>query len=1001
MLLCSVALSTAHALDPGKNFQDYASDTWSIEQGLPQITVLSIAQDHTGYMWLGTQDGVSRFDGAEFENYLPGMWVQALAVGADNTVWIGTNKGLAYYRDQEIHSLNPEPHADTSSASSPDVRALMFTADGRLLAASDQGLLQVDTHGFRHSTLLPAVPLFALLNWRSTLWVGGTGVLYAVTPDQVRTIPAPGGAGTLVTQLAMHNDNLWAGTSRGLFRYAGGKWLRVAGDPPQLHLAINTFRTDSDGNFWVATNEGLARLHNGSMAAFVDSHAYQSVAQLNAIFEDREGSLWLGTHAYGVTRLWNGYTRRYSGPEGLRDPLVWSLTPDRHGGIWVGTSNGVYQLRDARYRAVLPGRMLPAPNAYTLLDQDGTLWVGTSSGVVLYRDGHSVTPPALAPLKGLTIEGVFQTRDRAIWIATLGGIFRYRSGVLTAFGTQDGLDDLRCRLLFQTRDGRLLVGTLSGLYQFDDGRFTHLATDTALDHAFITAIAEPRDGELVVGTFSEQHLFLFDGLKWHELTHEQGLPLNTPTFMSVDKNQDWFWVAGIRGIYRTRLADLEALGAGSVKTLATQRILSERGQWSGSAKGYCCNGAGNARGFFDGVNLWLPTRDGVVSVDTRNVQHNQVVPVTVIEAVKYANAWHPATSGGAPTRIPSHDRDISFRFSVLSFQNPRSVQLLYRLRGYDSTWRNLDETTRRVASYTNLPPGDYVFEVRGSNNAGVWDPDTASLDISIGRYFYETWWFRVASVLVLLVLVYLIYGWRVRSLSAQRQYLEQVVAERTEALQSLNRQLEEASQTDPLTGLKNRRYLGQQLPRDLAHFRRELKRPGNKDQVMVFAVVDLDHFKELNDSAGHFAGDELLKQVATVLLASMRFGHYVVRWGGEEFLIVFRPMPRNETARVIARVHSAVGGTRYTLPNGEQTNITCSIGFSEYPFVGANPDAVDWEPLVNLADNALYAAKQAGRNCWLGLRPGPHFDANTLKDDLLKGLDAMLDAGKLRLVNSE
>ncbi|HEX6549948.1 MAG TPA: GGDEF domain-containing protein, partial [Gammaproteobacteria bacterium] len=196
------------------------------------------------------------------------------------------------------------------------------------------------------------------------------------------------------------------------------------------------------------------------------------------------------------------------------------------------------------------------------------------------------------------------------------------------------------------------------------------------------------------------------------------------------------------------------------------------------------------------------------------------------------------------------------------------------------------------------------------------------------------------------------------------------------------------------------RYLGQQLPKDLAHFRRELNRPENRDQVIVFAVVDLDHFKELNDSAGHFAGDELLKQVANVLVASMRFGHYVVRWGGEEFLIVFRPMPRSETARVVARVHGAVGSTRYTLPNSERINITCSIGFTEYPFVGGDPDAVGWETLVNLADSALYAAKAAGRNCWLGLRPGAKFNSVSLREDLLKGLDAMLDEDKLMLINS-
>jgi diguanylate cyclase (GGDEF)-like protein len=248
------------------------------------------------------------------------------------------------------------------------------------------------------------------------------------------------------------------------------------------------------------------------------------------------------------------------------------------------------------------------------------------------------------------------------------------------------------------------------------------------------------------------------------------------------------------------------------------------------------------------------------------------------------------------------------------------------------------------------------------------------------------------------VLAYLGYRLQVRNLRRQRQSLERMVAERTEALRQLNRQLEDASTTDPLTGLKNRRYLGQQLPSDLAHFRRERERPENSNQVIAFAIADLDHFKAINDRAGHFAGDELLKQVAERLVASVRAGHYVVRWGGEEFLIVFRPMPRDETAHVVDRVHKAISEKPYTLPGGEKITVTCSIGYTEYPFLPGSPDRVDWELLVNLADHALYAAKDSGRDKWYGLRPGPRFDAALVRDDLEKGLNHAIKTKKVTLV---
>src|SRR6185312_14842920 len=260
---------------------------------------------------------------------------------------------------------------------------------------------------------------------------------------------------------------------------------------------------------------------------------------------------------------------------------------------------------------------------------------------------------------------------------------------------------------------------------------------------------------------------------------------------------------------------------------------------------------------------------------------------------------------------------------VLSCQNPSSVQLSYRLTGYEDDWQNVDDPARRTVNYTNLSPGDYTFEVRGTNNAGIASAASASLGITIQPFFYETWWFRVLAVLAVALLIYLGVKLQLRNLSRQRAQLERMVAERTEALRQLNRQLEDASTTDPLTGLKNRRYLGQQLPSDLAHFRREREKPENANQVIAFAIADLDHFKAINDRAGHFAGDELLKQVAERLVASVRAGHYVVRWGGEEFLIVFRPMPRDETPHVVDRVHKAISEKPFILPGGEKIDVTC------------------------------------------------------------------------------
>ncbi|HEY1773602.1 MAG TPA: diguanylate cyclase [Gammaproteobacteria bacterium] len=996
LLISALVLTPASALEPGKAFHDYAADTWSVDQGLPQITVLSIIQGNRfGYMWFGTQDGLARFDGVTFKQYLPAHWVESLAVDQDDTLWYGMNKGAGYLDRGGLHTLG-RARGEKDVNPDADIRALLFV-DGRLLAATDTGLLHLDRDGMHRERSLPAVPLFSLLQWRGALWAGGVGKLYRITPAGTQTLEAPGGAGAQVKHLIVHDDTLWAGTSRGLFRMdEQARWLRATGDPEQLHLAINTFYDDSDGNFWVATNEGLARLGGDAMQQFYSSRDHEEVAQVESIYEDREHNLWLGSHAHGVTRLWNGYTRRYASGEGLEEPLVWAVTPNHSGGLWVGTANGVYVLKDGTAKLAVPGSALPEPAGYVMVDDGAKLWIGTHSGLVQFADGHVSRPTALAPLDGVFVSGLLQDHTGAVWMATLDGVFRYAGGTLTRFGMESGFKDVRSRVVFETHDGRILIGTLSGLYQFDDGHFKQVGDEDGLGDSVVTAIAEPKDGQLLVGVFDQQVLYMYDGTHWHALHNSQGLPADIPTFMTRDASGEWLWVGGLQGIYRVRLDDLEALAADKVQDITAQPILSEQGKWSGSEKGLCCNGAGNARGWFDGVNLWLPSRGGVVSVDTSHIHFNSVVPNAVVEAVHYGGQWHEDTS--LPMKVPARTRDLAFRFSVLSFQNPASVQLSYRLTGYEDDWQNVDDPAHRVVNYTNLSPGDYLFEVRGTNNAGVPSAASASLAVNIQPFFYETWWFRVLVVLGVLLLAYLGYRLQVRNLRRQRQSLERMVAERTEALRQLNRQLEDASTTDPLTGLKNRRYLGQQLPSDLAHFRRERERPENADQVIAFAIADLDHFKAINDRAGHFAGDELLKQVAERLVASIRAGHYVVRWGGEEFLIVFRPMPRDETAHVVDRVHKAISEKPYALPGGEKITVTCSIGYTEYPFLAGSPDRVDWELLVNLADHALYAAKDSGRDKWYGLRPGPRFDAALVRDDLEKGLNHAIKTKKVALI---
>jgi diguanylate cyclase (GGDEF)-like protein len=253
---------------------------------------------------------------------------------------------------------------------------------------------------------------------------------------------------------------------------------------------------------------------------------------------------------------------------------------------------------------------------------------------------------------------------------------------------------------------------------------------------------------------------------------------------------------------------------------------------------------------------------------------------------------------------------------------------------------------------------------------------------------------------LLLVVLYAGYRYQLQRHARQREALEAQVQARTRELHAANARLEKASQTDPLTGLRNRRYLANQIPADLAYYDRERKRSGDYGQVLVFALVDLDFFKRVNDVHGHRAGDQVLLQVAQVLGSLARSSDYLARWGGEEFLLVFRPMGGRYLETIGHRIRAAIANHDFDIGTGEPLHLTCSIGLSEYPLFRDAQQGLGWEQMVELADAALYWVKQHGRDGWAAFRPTRQTDLSTLMRDLQMGVEELLKADRLQLLTS-
>ncbi len=995
-LLCG---GPAQALKPDKAFAHFVMNQWSIHEGLPQISGLALAQDRTGYLWVGTQSGLARFDGVRFVNFdpetvpeLPGIWIRALLSDRQGRLWIGTYKGLALYENGRFRSI---PVGGTQAASL-DVFALVERGDGGIVAGTSAGVFDVaGDHLVKRAGPAPALSLLARPDG---LWVGSTGLVERISDSGRAQLPLPRNAASgAVVRLVDAQGRLWAGTSLGVYVLGVDGWHPVKAHPDFDGSPVTAMLADRDGNLWVGTNAGLGRFRDGALAEFIPDSNPRAFPQVTAALEDREGNLWLGSQLNGIARIWNGWTRRYSVGEGLDDPIVWSLSPAPDAGpgddrIWVGSNNGLSLFDNGHFKRVVPGKALPHPQAYNLLAEADRVWIGTRRGLVVWRNGHLETPAELAPMASAQINGILRDRDGSVWFPTSIGLFHLAGGHLARFGPSEGLTDPRVRVIAFDRDHHLLLGTQSGLWELVGSRIQRYAgRGGAIDDVDVSAILPMADGRLVVGSLAGRLLVLAGG-RWHTLGPNTGLPANSPFFLSADppsrNGVQWLWMAGLRGISRLPLAELPTAGDSTTRRVHGEMVLNERGDPNAGQQGYCCNGAGLSKGFQKGGVLWLPSRDGVVALDTGEIVKNRVPPALVIERVRTPDGWRslPA-SPGARMVLPASARDLSFEFTALSFQDPASIELRYRLLGYDRQWHRLDDAFRRSANYTNLPPGHYTFQVIGANNAGLWSARPAMLDFRIQPLFHETWLFRLLLALLLAMFLYAGYRFQLQRHARQRVALEDQVQARTRELHAANARLEKASQTDPLTGLRNRRYLANQIPADLAYYDRERQRSGEYDHVMVFALVDLDHFKRVNDLHGHRAGDQVLLQVAQVLGSLARSSDYLARWGGEEFLLVFRPMPGRHLETIGQRIRSAIANHPFDVGLSQPLHLTCSAGLSEYPLFRNAHHGLGWEQMVELADAALYWVKQHGRDGWAAFRPTPLTDMSTLMRDLQEGAD--------------
>ncbi len=796
-LLLLVAWSpAAPALDPRKGLTQYVHDSWQAEQGLPQNSVTAITQTRDGYLWLGTQEGLVRFDGVRFTVFdtrstpeLGNNFVLCLLEDRAGRLWIGTYGGLT-----KLESGRFTRYTTREGLPHDQVRALLEDRSGRLwIGTLGGGAIRMEAGKLVRDPAVDALPgkrIRAFAEDRhGALWMATEEGLGKLSAGVVRLYTTADGL-THKDIRALFLDRqgaLWIGTDGGgLDRLAHGAITALTAKDGLPHDLVRSLHGDAAGNLFVGTwGGGLGRLSNGRLTAITAREGLAS-DQIWTIYEDREGSLWVGTDAGGLHRFKDGAFTAMTTREGLTNDVAMSLLEDRSGALWVGTyGGGLDRLApDGTVTAFTTANGLPHDTVQALHEgRDGTLWIGTSGGGLGRLSRGTLT--ALTTRDGLTsdlVRSLLEDRAGTLWIGTDGGgLCRLRDGTITAVTPRDGspFDVVLC--LLEDRSGNLWIGTDGGgLGLLSNGRLTARTTREGMSNDIVSALHEDRDGTLWIGT-SGGGLGRLKGGRLAWVSRKEGL-FDDTVFSILEDDAGQLWMSCNKGIFRASRQELEDVMDGKRPAVASIAYGTADGMKSAE-----CN-AGTPAGWKarDG-RFWFGTLRGAVAVDPRRVAGNPLPPPVVIEEV-LVDGRLSARAG--PLRLPAGTRSVEVHYTGLSLLSPSRVRFRYQLAGFDPEW--VDAGTRRTAYFTNLPHGEYSFRVKACNNDGLWNEEGASLAFTVEPRFHETGLFRLLAALAAVAVPYGAYRARLWRVRARERELVALVEERTRNLRAEKERTEAA-----------------------------------------------------------------------------------------------------------------------------------------------------------------------------------------------------------------
>jgi signal transduction histidine kinase/ligand-binding sensor domain-containing protein len=776
--LIVVLSQPARGLDPNKNLDQYAEQIWTTRDGLPADDVQSIIQTRDGYLWIGTEEGLARFDGVRFEIFnklggqLPGNYVYCLFEDSKGALWIGTDGGLVRYYDGTFETIGK--HVGLLGAL---VTGMGEDREGTVWVSASLKLYRYQAGSFTCFD-----PLNDLKDCGGVVdvTVDRTGVVWVILKgdtiarfrdghfEEVPELAHLKGQG--FGRISSDSEGaIWLSNfSGGIYRYQNGR-VTIFGQEQGV-VPISHAARDRNGSVWVGVDVGLARI-SGEKCTTFHSDGKAHLGEFYTVYEDQEGNIWAGSNGKGLYRFTDGAFTSFRTEEGLPDGAAEGVCEDSDHNLWVAASDGIYRGRDHFARVLsartqlggnfvwvllladqldhsvwiatlhglfhyeyLTGRLtqytvkdgLPSNKVIALcLDHQGTLWIGFADGLICLRDGRFGTPEVCQRLlAGKQVRCLAEDHTGAIWMGTVSGPMRYKDGEMTQFGQKDGLASVACRNIYVGSDGSIWVATWNGGLAFytGNGFFTYSQKDGLPTDQISGIIDSPANGDL--------------------------------------------WLGSHEGVFRINESQLESFRAGRSK-----RIFGSSFGLTDGLKSLVINADGRPSVVraSDGM-LWWSTEEGVAVVNPNDSLVHDKPGKTMIERVV---ADGQMVTDKNPKLFPG-TRRLEVEYTSLTYAAADKVTFRYRLDGVDRDW--FEAGRRREATFTNLRAGSYRFRVEASADGGAtWNTPGAQLALQVAPFFYETWWFLSGCALLIIVLPWTVFALRRRRLEA---HFRTVIGER-------------------------------------------------------------------------------------------------------------------------------------------------------------------------------------------------------------------------------